>query len=132
MIRTDKDLRLPKWNAIALALLVMAGIVMMNMLYLNGNEDDILFDSYLFLLIVFINRFSLDLSRYKGKLLLTLLIDLTELFFLFYLVFVYSIGAEYFMQYKVLMMPAFLLGIILLSTLIGWRRANDPANFVSK
>lgn len=132
MIRTDIDLRLPKWNAIALALLVMAGIVMMNMLYLNGNEDDILFDSYLFLLIVFINRFSLDLSRYKGKLLLTLLIDLTELFFLFYLVFVYSIGAEYFMQYKVLMMPAFLLGIILLSTLIGWRRANDPANFVSK
>lgn len=132
MFKMINNRKLPIWNAIALALLVMAGIVLMNMLYLNGNEDDILFNSCLFLLIVFINRFSLDLSKYKGKLMLTLLVDLTEQFFLIYLVFVFMNGTEYFVQYKVLMLPAFLLGIFLLSTLIGWRRVNDHANFVSK
>lgn len=124
MDKIVRNLYLPTLNAITLAILLIAGIVMMNMLYLNDNEDDILFNSFLFLLFVVTNRFSLDLSKSKHKLKWALWVDLTELLFLIYLVLVFIYGAEYFGRIKVLMIPTFLLGVFLMLTMKGWRREN--------
>lgn len=98
-----------KDKAIILMLLYLLGIIsILSISYLELFND---LTSYtcLFIIFILINRVSLSFNKTRSK--LEKIIYITEACFVVYLVLLFVCGNTYFIQYKLLIIPSFVLGI---------------------
>src|SRR5690554_1800918 len=97
-----------KDKAIVLMLLYLLGIIsFLSIAYLKLYND---LTSYtcLFVIFILINKISLNFIKKRSK--LEKIIYITEACFVVYLIFLFAYGNTYFIQYKLLIIPSFVLG----------------------
>lgn len=86
------------------------GTICLSSIYLFDYTESILFHSFLFVLVILINRLSHQFYRHREQ--ITRYLYLTEFCFVIYLACTLLYGSDNFTQYKLLILPAFALSII--------------------
>ncbi len=105
-----KNFFLPiKRNALILIAMYLIGVLSTLIIYLFDYVDSIFFHSFLFLIVLIINRLANQFHIFKEKIIKYLYFS--ELCFVIYLIFVVINGSNHFLQYKLLIVPSVLLSI---------------------
>lgn len=81
------------------------------LMYTLDNDYLMLTSSVMFILTILINRLSYPVNPYRE--IIVKILYLTELCFISYIALLFIYGNEYFMQYKLLLLPSLILSIYL-------------------
>jgi hypothetical protein len=91
------------------------GSIGIALIYIFNIENNIIFHSVLFLLVIFINRQSMEFYEQKNKF---NILFFSILLFIIYVVLILLLGNNYFLQYKLLIIPPIFLSFYQMSKIV--------------